>query len=321
MKRILITGGSGFIGTNLVEFYRLRGNPVCNVDVAPVRNPEHADFHKQVDILDAAALREAVDTFAPDIIFHLAARTDLDGRTLEDYSANIEGVTNVLEAVRGCNTVQRLIVASSRLVCRIGYQPTSDTDYQPTTVYGRSKIRTEQIVRAFGLEVPWTIVRPTSIWGPWFGVPYDLFFRLIGRGMFVLPGRRKVLKSFGFVGNSVHELDCLSTADSTIDGTTRYLCDYPPLELEQWAHMIRDAMDAPPLRRVPFGLLKTVAVAGDVMASVPLPLPTPPLTSFRLNNLVAEMVHDTAPIERVAGTLPYSLEQGVAQTVEWIKRS
>ena len=67
---------------------------------------------------------------------------------------------------------------------RIGYQPDSDTDYCPTTAYGASKALGEEAVRAAQLDVPWVIVRPTSIWGPWFDIPYRTFFDSIQHGRF-----------------------------------------------------------------------------------------------------------------------------------------
>ncbi len=314
--RVLITGGSGFIGTNLVEHYRAAGHDVVSLDIAPPKRADHAALHKKVDILDRAALTAAIAEFDPELLFHLAARTDLHGRTEADYAANSVGVENLMDAIGAAPSLTRLLVASSRLVCEIGYQPTSDTDYRPTTPYGESKVRTEQIVRAADPSVPWTLVRPTSIWGPWFGAPYDLFFRLIAKGFYAHPSGMKIHKSFGFVGNTVYELEKLAGAGNSTAGKTLYLCDYPPIEVSQWAQTIRAALDAPPVRQAPYAVLRSAALAGDLLAKAGLR--NPPLTTFRLNNLLCEMVHPTADLEAICGPLPYSAEQGVAMTAAWI---
>src|SRR5579884_1063088 len=156
--RTLVTGGSGFIGTNVVEHFATRSEQLVNLDVSPPRNKAHRRFWRQVDLRDANALRSAVRDFSPQIVVHLAARTDLEGRTIDDYAANTQG-ENLIAAIEGMSGVKRVIFASSRLVCRIGYQPRNDVDYCPTTVYGESKVAGETIVRRAASRIPgcWAI--------------------------------------------------------------------------------------------------------------------------------------------------------------------
>jgi nucleoside-diphosphate-sugar epimerase len=314
--RILITGGSGFIGTNLVAYLRGRGHAVRNLDIAEPRNASHRDVWKQVDLLDAATLTRLATDFAPTHLVHLAARTDLGGKTVADYSANTAGTKNVTDLVRRLAGLQRIVYASTRLVCRIGYQPKNDTDYCPPNAYGESKVEAEKIVRAADGSVPWTLVRPTSIWGPWFGVPYRTFFDTIRKGHYFHPGQLNPAKSFGFVGNTVFQLEALLAApEADIHRQTFYLCDYPPLRLREWSELIRQALNARAIPTVPLPLLRTLARCGDVATMFHL---SPPLTSFRLNNLVTDMVHDSAQLKALCGDLPYSLEDGVLKTVEWM---
>src|SRR5438270_4115516 len=76
--RVMITGGSGFIGTNLVEFYRGARAEVMNLDLHPPRDPRHRPLWKRLDMLDEDAVARAVREFQPEYFLHLAARTDLD---------------------------------------------------------------------------------------------------------------------------------------------------------------------------------------------------------------------------------------------------
>jgi nucleoside-diphosphate-sugar epimerase len=318
--RVLVTGGSGFIGTNLIEHFTTKGDHVLNIDIASPRNQRHSTYWCEVDLLDAAGLRNAVHQFQPEIILHMGARTDLDGHSLEDYSANTIGVQNLIAATQDLGSLRRIVFASSRLVCRIGYLPSGDQDYCPSTPYGESKMIGEQIVRNSVdlIPCPWIIVRPTSIWGPWFDVPYKTFFLSVSKRRYFHPGNAQILKSFGFVGNSIYELQRLLELDSeTISGKTIYLADYPPIDVANMANTIQRELGVSPIRTWNIGGMRCLAVLGDGLKF--LGWKNPPLTSFRLNNLLTTMVYDLEPLRLMVGDLPYSMDEGVKITVNWMK--
>lgn len=319
--RVLITGGSGFIGTNAVGHFAAAGAKICNLDLVAPRDATQREYWTRCDLRDAERVRTSVAAFGPETVFHLAARTDLlERRDPGGYAANTDGVRNLLAALRAGGTVRRLIVASSRMVCRIGYVPRAEDEYCPPNLYGASKVETERIVRRDDPPFEWIIVRPTSIWGPWFGVPYRNFFDAIARRIYRHPGAADPEKSFGFVGNFVHQLHCLGAEPCReLLGHTIYQCDYPPLRLRAWAELIRRALGVPPIPSAPVPLLRLGAVVGD---AIELVAPgRAPLTSFRLANLLTTMVYPTEPLERVCGPLPYTLSAGVERTVAWMRRS
>lgn len=318
--RILVTGGSGFIGTNLVEHFTKSADEVLNLDIQPPRNPEHHQYWRACDILDGDTLLSHVHEFSPEFIFHMAARTDLNGQTVDDYAANTVGVENLIHAVESLPSLRRIIFASSRLVCRIGYMPHDELDYCPSTPYGESKVIGEEIVRAAASRIScsWIIVRPTSIWGPWFDVPYKDFFLSIATGRYVHPGNVMIEKSFGFVGNTVDELVHLMNAPSDrVSGKTLYLADYPPINVKIFADAIQRTMCARPIRTVDICFIHAIAKIGDALKR--LGWQNPPLTTFRLNNLLTPMVHDLEPLQAIVGPLPYSMDDGVRITVDWLK--
>src|SRR5688572_25145149 len=129
-ERILVTGGSGFIGTNLVGALLRQGISVSSLDIAPPRDEALRDVHIPGDILDLMRLRTVLNSFRPTIVIHLAARTDLDHRAhLDGYAANTEGVSNMIEAIAETKSVRHTIFASTKLVCPQEYCPSSMDEY------------------------------------------------------------------------------------------------------------------------------------------------------------------------------------------------
>jgi nucleoside-diphosphate-sugar epimerase len=188
-------------------------------------------------------------------------------------------------------------------------------------LYGKSKAISEQMLRAaHDTGGIWTIVRPTSLWGPWFGVPYKGFFEAIERGRYVHPGELKVTKQWGYVGNTVHQIDRLVDAPpEQVHRRTFYLADYEPIELRRFADQVQASLDARPIRSMPIWLLRAAARAGDVGQK--MGWRHPPMTSFRYRNIVTPEIQDLEPLRKVVGPLPYTADQGIAITIQWLRRS
>lgn len=314
-SRVLVTGGSGFIGTNLVEFYSSRGFETRSLDMLEPRNAAQLSLWRAADLTDQEAMVSEIAEFAPTHLLHFGARTDLGGQTVNDYAANTVGVENVLAAVQATQSITRVVLASSMLVCKFGYLPSDELDVCPSTPYGESKVVGEQLVRENPPHVPWTIMRPTSIWGPWFGSPYRDFFAAVASGRYMHPGRRGALQTYGFVGNSVVAVDRVaSSADAT--GMTLYLGDWPALNLRDWADSVALASGRKKPRTAPLPLLRAAGKIGDGLERVKPGIA--PLTSFRLANMTTDNKLDLSELEQITGSeLPWTLEEGVQQTARW----
>lgn len=321
MSKVIVTGGSGFIGTNLVGYLRNAGHRVTNLDVKAPGSAEAGGEFVLSNILDRSLLIEAVQRIDPDYLFHLAARTDLEGKTEEDYAANIDGVRNIVAAAASARSLKKAFFTSSMYVCKTGYIPQREDEYCPHTAYGLSKVEGERIVRSeAGDRFCWTLLRPTSIWGPWFGVPYITFFETVRKGLYFHPKGRRILRSYGFVLNAVHQLSQLMAGDNAdrIHGKVLYLADYEPTDTLKWAQLIADRFDAHRIFEAPESLLKPCAKAGDVLKACGVKYP--PLFTSRLNNLLTNAVFDMSNLRNLCGEQPYSLEQGVDLTVDWMQK-
>jgi GlcNAc-P-P-Und epimerase len=318
---VLITGSSGFIGGHLARTVARRGVRVTGWDIRPPPDGASNVFHRCVNLLDRMQVRTALAALAPDAVLHLAARTDLNGRTPADYAANSEGVRNLLEAIRATPSVRRAICTSSQLVCHMGYRPVDENDFAPTTAYGESKVLTERLWREFdGGGSAWCLVRPTTIWGPGMNPHYERFFRMIRDGRYFHVGRGRTLKSYGYVGNTVCQyVRLLEASEERIAHKLFYLADYEPIALEEWAEAFRVALGAPPIRSVPRAAARLAARIGDVVTT--LGVSRFPFTTFRLNNVLTEFQADTAATREVCGDLPFTMSDGVRETVHWLRQS
>jgi nucleoside-diphosphate-sugar epimerase len=320
MMRILVTGSSGFIGGHLVHELVRHGHDVLGLDrVAPHSVVPRMAF-AAVDLLDRDLLIDIFANFRPEAVVHLAARTDLnEQRDLAGYASNIQGVDNLVAAVRATRGVRRAIYTSSQLVCRVGYIPKTDDDYQPSTLYGMSKVRTEQIVRgADGGGVEWCIVRPTLVWGPGMGPHYQRFFQMISKGRYFHVGGKPLFKSYGYIGNVVYQYLKLLTVDGSIVARrTFYLADYEPISLRDWADGFQRRLEAPRIKTVPELFARGGAALGDALNR--LGWRGFPYNSFRLGNVLTEYVFDLTPTREVCGPLPWSVEDGIGATVRWLR--
>jgi UDP-glucose 4-epimerase len=177
LSTVLITGGAGFIGSNLADALLAEGETVHIVDNLSTGSrkklPDGAVFH-EVDIRDADALRRIADDARPSIVFHLAAQADVRKAIEEpefDAAVNIIGTVNVLEAARRSGA--RVVFSSTGGAAYGEYEglpiPTPETSAtRPLSHYGMSKMAGEGYCglygRLYGLET--VVLRLGNVYGP-----------------------------------------------------------------------------------------------------------------------------------------------------------
>ena len=203
------------------------------------------------------------------------------------------------------------------LVCEVGYKPIDYDDYKPSTLYGESKVLTELIIKKSKfINSQWNIIRPTSIWGPWFEEPYRNFFDLLIRGKYYNLKNEAAIKTFGYVGNAVYQIDkLLFASENSLQFKTFYIGDSPPINISDWADEILKTLGMSPATKLPIIVFKVAALCGDLASKVGIKLP---MSSFRLKNMTTNNIQNLEDLYISVGVPPFSRTEGIEQTLNWL---
>lgn len=162
---VLVTGGSGFLGSALVELLLGEGHEVVNYSkrtyaVHPGVKPDPAAEYKEVlgDVRDALKLHRALLSYEPTVVYHLAAETHVDRSfdyPVDFYEANVGGTLGVLEAIRALPKAMRPVLVHMSTDEVFGDVPDGhycreEEPLNPQNPYSAAKAAAEHYVRAWG---------------------------------------------------------------------------------------------------------------------------------------------------------------------------
>ncbi len=273
-------------------------------------------YWHRCDLLDGAAVRRELQSFAPTEVVHLAGRTDMLGQTVEDYAANHLGTERLLDAVKSTASVRRAIFTSSQFVVGPGLLPADEFDFRPHTIYGESKVLSEKSVRKADLRCEWTIIRPTNIWGRWHPRYPKEFWRVVKRGKYVHPGGERVMRCYGYVGNVVDQMEGILAAKAAdVHGRVFYVGD-APIDLLDWTNAFSLELTGKKVLVVPRAVLATLAKVGDLANAFGAKLP---IFTSRYRSMTETYLTPMEPTFAVLGKPRISLQEGVEETVRWLR--
>jgi 3beta-hydroxy-Delta5-steroid dehydrogenase / steroid Delta-isomerase len=334
LGRVLVTGGSGFVGANLVTTLLDRGHHVRSFDRAPSPLPQHPHLEVlQGDITDAAACAAATDGI--DTIFHTAAIIELMGgpSVTEEYrrrsfAVNVGGTENLVHAGQAAE-VKRFVYTSSNSVVMGGQNIAGGDETLPYTsrfndLYTETKVVAERFVLSQnGVDGMLTCaIRPSGIWGRGDQTMFPrLFESVIAGHVKVLVGRKSARLDNSYVHNLIHGFILAGehlVPGGTAPGQAYFINDAEPINMFEFARPVIEACGQQWPRLRVNGRAVRAAMTGWQQLHFRFGIPAPLLEPNAVERLYLDNYFSIAKASRDLGYQPrFDTEQAMSECLPY----
>ncbi len=306
MKKALVTGGGGFLGSSIIRMLLDKG-----ISVRSLQRSDSPDLKELgVDIMRGDISDQTTVTNAAqdcDIVFHVAAKAGVWGKYDDYYQCNVVGTENILEACR-THHIQKLVYTSSPSVVFDGHDEKNINESTPypkhfLTAYQKTKALAEQMILEANCSSLLTVaLRPHLIWGP--GDPH-LVPRIIERaktGKLRLVGKQKNLVDSTYVDNAAlaHVLAAEDLVnDANCAGKAYFVSNGEPLPMAELINRILMTFDlASVTKTVPTQIAYIVGLLMELFYKVLNLDDEPVMTRFIATQLSCDHYYDLSAAKR-----------------------
>jgi len=328
MKRILITGSSGFIGSFMVEEALSRGYDVWAA-VRPSSSKKYLQDERihffEINLSDEADLKKHLSEVEPfDAVIHAAGATKC--RRREDFRrVNTDGTRNLARALVETKRLKGRFVFMSSLsifgpIHEDNYAPITDADTpQPNTAYGESKVAAEQALAEIdGLD--YVVLRPTGVYGPR-EKDYFLMAKSIKQHVDFAVGFKRQIITFVYVKDVVQA--ALLAIDRGPSRRAYFLSDGGEYDSRAFSDLLQKEMGVRGVCHIkaPLWVLRVACAVSEKVGKIFGKTPTLNLDKYRILRQ-RNWTCDIAPARNLLGYSPeYPLERGVHEAVAWYKKN
>lgn len=309
--RIAIIGGSGFVGTKLLD--QIINSELIDsvVNIDKLNSTKYASITNIGDVLNLKEIKRLL--YGIDLVILLAAehRDDVSPTSLY-YDINVQGMRNVLNGMKA-NNIKRLIFTSSVAIYGLDKNNPDETfPADPFNHYGISKWQAEQLLQDwYKLHWDWNIniIRPTVIFGE--GNRGNVFNLLnqIASGKFLMIGKGDNQKSMSYVGNVVAFIQFLIT--NVRDGYNVYnYVDKPDFNTNDLVYHTGHILGKTiPSIRIPYALGMLGGYFFDILAFITRK--KLPISSVRVKKFCAVTKYDSTKVMTSGFVPPFTMEEGL----------
>ncbi|CDP89740.1 MULTISPECIES: 3-beta-hydroxysteroid dehydrogenase [Mycolicibacterium] len=334
LGRVLVTGGSGFVGANLVTELLDRGHTVRSFDRAPSPLGDHAGLEVvEGDICDKQTVAAAVQDI--DTVIHTAAIIDLMGgaSVTEEYrqrsfAVNVEGTKNLVHASQEAG-VQRFVYTASNSVVMGGQDIVNGDETMPYTnrfndLYTETKVVAEKFVLSQNGEQGMLTcsIRPSGIWGRGDQTMFRKVFENVLAGhVKVLVGNKNIKLDNSYVHNLIHGFILAGehlVPGGTAPGQAYFINDGEPINMFEFARPVLAACGRPlPNFRVSGRLVHKAMMAWQWL-HFKFGLPEPLIEPLAVERLYLNNYFALAKARRDLGYEPlFTTEQAMAECMPY----
>jgi GlcNAc-P-P-Und epimerase len=316
MKKFLIFGGSGFVGTRLIS--RINQEKIDNLKIVDIAySKDYPEFHSFGDIRNLDSFKHLVPEGA--ILINLAAehRDDVHPKSLYDQ-VNVHGAHNLCKIATEKN-IKKIIFTSSVAVYGFALLGTDESgEIHPFNDYGRTKWEAEQVYKKWQLEDPenrtLVIVRPTVIFGERNRGNVFNLLKQIASGKFVMIGNGFNRKSMAYVENVAAFLEYSLNFKPGIH-LYNYI-DKPDFSMNQLVTHVNKLLNrSEEIKiRLPYWLGFAIGKLYDVTAF--LTKKKFAVSSIRVKKFCADSVYESA-IDKTGFIAPVPLMEAIKKTVNY----
>ena len=317
--KVLITGGSGFIGTHLQKILAEAGYDIRILDL------KHSERNITEDVIigDIRDYDAVIDAMAGcDCVINLAAEHADNVRPLELYEqVNVGGAENVVKAME-FHGIKTLLFTSSSAVYPlfVDGDPSEDTSPAPFNPYGQSKYKAEQVFQSWYEQdsdnKKLIVIRPCVVFGEHNRGNIYLMLKQIYLKRFLVVGNGKNKKSVNYVGNIVSFMEYVIINLDNGNYLFNYV-DKPDLTTGQMISIARKAMGRNEiiLFKCPYWLGLCGGYFFDILST--LTGKTFPVSSIRIKKFRVSLCFDNSRAMATGFKPPYSLEEAFRRTVKF----